>query len=164
MTQGDKLSDCSPACVQDARFSARRKIWDKSGRGFPVVWLYFQCQTPCIPSSHRLSFVLRPLAGFRLFSVPDPLHTYRRLSFIFNARLVAYLSPALFIFSARLLTFHGLRNARAEALINEGLLVRDFFITECDKEMTPRLEEHGKTLLVSQSCHLMLWSDYKYIH
>ena len=74
--------------------------------------VYFQCQTRCIP-----------LAGSRLFSVPDSLHTSRRLSFIF---------------SARLLTFHGLRNARAEALINEGLLVRDFFITECDKEMTPR--------------------------
>ena len=163
MTQGDKLSDCSPACVQDARFSARGKIWDKSGRGFPVVWLYFQCQTPCIPligsslfSDLSPAFVYFqyqtpciPIAGSRLFSVPDSLHTSRRLSFIF---------------SARLLTFHGLRNARAEALINEGLLVRDFFITECDKEMTPRWEEHSKTFLVSQSCHLMLWSDYKYIH
>ena len=125
------------------------------GERFPSGVTLFSMPEP-LHSSHRLSFVFRPLAGFRLFSVPDPLHTYRRLSFIFNARLVAYLSPALFIFSARLLTFHGLRNARAEALINEGLLVRDFFITECDKEMTPRLEEHGKTLLVSQSCHLML--------
>ena len=75
------------------------------------AFVYFQYQTPCIP-----------IAGSRLFSVPHSLHTSRRLSFIF---------------SAGLLTFHGLGNARAEALINEGLLVRDFFITECDKEMTP---------------------------